>query len=98
MRDLGLESAFTKFPAPLYVEGEGFFLIKGKKGDYTLLSAVCPHSYGDIRSWDNCFMCPSHGWRFSLETGECINGPLAHMYSAPVVVRDGHLMVEGDMP
>ncbi|MSQ07261.1 MAG: Rieske (2Fe-2S) protein [Dehalococcoidia bacterium] len=98
MTDLGLESAFTKFPAMLTLSAESFFLVKGKKGGYQLLSAICPHSHGDIRKADNCFTCPSHGWHFSLDNGECINGPLARMYSAPVVVKNGHLVVEGELP
>ena len=97
MTDLGLESAFTKFPATVTVDFEDYFLVKGLKG-YLLLSTVCPHSHGLVRKQDTCFACFDHGWRFSLENGECINGPLARMYSAPVVVRDGHLVVEGKLP
>lgn len=97
MTDLGLESAFTKFPAPIELESENFFLVKGKTG-YLLLSAICPHSHGQVRHWDTCFMCPDHGWRFALDNGECINGPLARMFSAPVLVRDGRLVVEGKLP
>jgi len=98
MTDLGLESAFTKFPAPIELGWDTYFLVKGRKGEYLLLSAVCPHSFGQVRHWDTCFMCPDHGWRFALDNGECINGPLARMYSAPVVVKNGHLVVEGELP
>jgi UDP-MurNAc hydroxylase len=35
----------------------------------------CPHAGADLRTGkvvDGCLVCPNHGWRFRLETGECI--------------------------
>ncbi len=88
---LGAESAFPDLPFPLTLDGDDFFLVKDKKGAYRLLSAICPHSWGRVVRWDNCFMCPDHGWRFELSEGVCVNGPRARMYTFEVTERDGHL-------
>ena len=89
--DLGPEDSFTDLPAPVAIGHDDFFLARDKEGVYRLLSDICPHSWGQIVRWDNCFMCPSHGWRFELDEGICINGPRAQMYTFPVTVRDGRL-------
>ena len=91
---LGPEASFDKFPAPLSVDGEDYFLTLGKDGVYHLLSAVCPHRWGNIIQWDSCFMCPDHGWRFELTEGICVNGPNSRMYAILVTVRDGHLIAD----
>jgi nitrite reductase/ring-hydroxylating ferredoxin subunit len=92
--DLGLLDSFDQLPAPITVDGESYFLAKGKDGMYRLLSAICPHSWGTILKWDTCFMCPDHGWRFEMTEGICINGPRAQMYAFPVTLRQGHLFAE----
>ena len=89
--DLGPESSFEEFPAPVEIGRDDYFLAKGKDGTYLLLSAICPHSWGTIVQWDTCFMCPDHGWRFEFGEGICINGPRAQMYHFPVTIKDGHL-------
>ena len=93
-KDLGLESSFAELPAPVSLGDESYFLVRTKKGDYLLLSTVCPHNGYEVVNWDNCFLCPHHGWRFERTEGVCINGPRAHMYSFPVTVRDGRLFAE----
>ena len=89
--DLGPEASFTKFPTEVEVEGFDFYLAKGKDGVLRLLSSLCPHSWGTVYLEDTCFMCPSHGWRFEYYTGNCINGPIAQMYTFEVSARNGHL-------
>jgi len=91
--DLGPETSFLKFPAPVYVGNDSYFLVRGKRG-YLLLSTICPHQGGEVVHWDSCFMCPDHGWRFELAEGECINGPNARMTAFSVTVRSGHLFAE----
>ena len=91
--DLGPESAFTKFPAPITLEEESFFLVHGKKG-YLLLSTVCPHQGAKVTNWGKTFMCKDHGWQFEQTQGVCVNGPRAQMFSVPVTVQEGHLMAD----
>ena len=89
--DLGAETSFPEFPAPLTLQDQDYFLAKGKDGVYRLLSTRCPHRWGEIIEWDTCFMCPDHGWRFERGEGICINGPRSQMYSFIVTVRDGNI-------
>ena len=93
--DLGLETGFEKFPAPVELGDYSFFLVKNKQG-YKLLSNICPHHGSEVVDWGTCFMCPDHGWRFEHEGGECVNGPNARMWSYAVTVQDGHL--HADVP
>ena len=91
--DLGPESDFTKFPATVYLGDWSFFLVQSN-GGYKLFSTVCPHAGGEVVDWGNTFMCPSHGWRFEQDDGECINGPIARMMSYEVRAEDGHLFAD----
>ena len=77
------------------MDEERFYLVRGRKG-YLLLSMVCPHAGGPVSNEGSVFMCPDHGWRFEHTQGECINGPIARMFSFPVTVNDGHLFVRLD--
>lgn len=92
--DLGAEEFFSDFPAPISIGRDEFFLTRGKDGAYHLLSAICPHRWGRVVRWDNCFMCPDHGWRFEMSEGVCVNGPRSRMYAFPVTARNGRLIAE----
>ena len=91
--DLGPVTAFTKFPTTVHLGDWSFFLVHGDDG-YKLFSTVCPHAGGEVVDWGTCFMCPDHGWRFAIDSGECVNGPIARMWSYPVTVEDGHLFAD----
>ena len=93
--DLGLESSITKFPKQIYLDGEAYYLVSGRKG-YLLLSRVCPHQGSVVSDEGKEFMCRDHGWRFEHTQGECVNGPRARMDSYPVTVEDGRLIAELD--
>ena len=45
--DLGLERSFTRSPARISVGNAPYYLVLDK-GDYQLLSAVCPHQGGTV--------------------------------------------------
>jgi nitrite reductase/ring-hydroxylating ferredoxin subunit len=96
--DLGPETSFAAFPAPVSIGKEEYFLARGKDGAYRLLSVVCPHRWGRIVQWDACFFCPDHGWRFEFNEGICINGPNARMFAVMVTARDGRLYAEVPLP
>ena len=92
--DLGPEPSFEILPAPITLRLKDYFLARDNQGVYRLLWTRCPHMWGVIIKWDNCFMCPDHGWRFELNEGICVNGPNARMEFVPVVARDGHLFAQ----
>ena len=93
MEDLGVESKFTKFPAVVHLGEWSFFLVQSK-GRYRLFSNICPHAGSEVVDWGATFMCPSHGWRFEQDGGECINGPIARMMAYEVTVKDGRLYAD----
>ena len=91
--DLGPVSEFTKLPAQISLDNESYWLVNGRKG-YLLLSSICPHAGGKVVDQGKDFLCYDHGWRFEYTQGECVNGPRARMYSFPVTVQNGRLIVE----
>ena len=92
-QDLGPESSFDKFPAQIELDGEPYYLVRGRKG-YQLLSTVCPHQGGEVVDWGSVFLCNDHGWRFEKTEGECINGPYSRMLGFSVTVQQGRLIAE----
>ena len=90
--DIGAESSFPKLPAPIAIGNWSYFLARSRKGDYKLLSNVCPHQMGEVLDWGGVFMCPDHGWRFEYTEGVCVNGPNSRMLSFPVAVENGRLI------
>jgi len=57
----------------------------------------CPHqaallSPGKVRR--GAIMCPLHGARFRIETGECIGGAYPPLRLFPVEIHDGMIRVE----
>ena len=92
--DLGAAGSFTEFPTTIALDSGDFYLAQGKDGVLRLLSSLCPHSWGTVYLEDTCFMCPSHGWRFEPFAGNCINGPVAQMYTFTVTNRNGRLVAE----
>ena len=92
--EIGLESSFTKFPAPVDIGKWSYFLARNKKRAYKLLSNVCPHQMGEVLDWGGVFMCPDHGWRFEYTEGVCVNGPNAKLPGFPVRVENGSMIAE----
>jgi CMP-N-acetylneuraminate monooxygenase len=77
-------------PRPVDVGGHRYFLV-GDARVPRLLSSVCPHQGGTVAITETCFECPQHGWKFDLQSGECLSGPSAHLTEIPMAVRDGRL-------
>ena len=45
-------------------------------GKVKKVQRLCPHAQGDLSKGiikDGCLVCPNHGWRFDIETGECLD-------------------------
>lgn len=91
MFDLGLASSFSTLPAPVDIGPRRWYLVREGE-EYRLLSSVCPHQGGTVVPTATAFECPNHGWRFDLQSGNCLTGPAARLESLPVVVRDGRLL------
>ena len=92
--ELGSERSFTKLPCSISIDDDTYYLTQSKAGQYHLLSAICPHMWGNIVLWENCFFCPDHAWRFEFTEGICINGPRSRMENFDVAVREGILFAQ----
>ncbi len=90
--DLGEESSFTAFPAPVKVGDASYFLVRGRDG-YKLLSTVCPHQGGEIMDeGDDLFVCDGHGWQYDKAAGLCASRPDFRMKTFLVTVQNGRLV------
>ena len=76
----------------------GWHLLIVREGDSMFgFNDRCPHqaallSPGKVRR--GAIMCPLHGARFRIETGECIGGAYPSLRLFPVEIRDGMIRVE----
>lgn len=90
--DLGEESAFTSFPAPVKVGDASYFLVRGRDG-YKLLSTVCPHQGGEIMDeGDDTFVCDGHGWQYEKGEGACVTRADFRMKAFLVTVQQSRLV------
>jgi len=85
----------------LFVEIEGEYLVLFNiAGDYYAIADLCSHDngpLGDGEIEDLQIICPRHGARFDLKTGEALTFPAVEDIPAyPVRVRDG--VIEIGMP
>lgn len=81
---------------PVTVAGRRIALFNTPAGPRALEDA-CPHKGGPLSDGllgDDCVVCPLHGRRVSLETGEVADHPDERVATLPVIERDGWLYVE----
>ena len=70
------------------------------QGQLYLLEGLCPHAawtMSDGRIMDDQLQCGMHGYRFSLQTGECTyftEGPCRALKTYPLVWRGDEVGVE----
>jgi len=90
--DLGEESSFAGFPAPVKVGDASYYLVRGRDG-YKLLSTVCPHQGGEVMDeGDDLFVCDGHGWQYETSEGTCVDRPDFRMKAFLVTVKEDHLV------
>ena len=73
------------------VQAEQVVITQPSDGEFKAFSAVCPHQgclVTDVR--DGEIVCPCHGSRFAVETGEVVGGP------APRGLEERQVTVTGD--
>jgi len=77
------------------VEGREIAIFEAD-GKYFALDNSCPHEGGALAEGDiedGEVLCPWHGWRYQLTTGECMTVPEDRVACYSVRVVDGHLEV-----
>lgn len=65
--------------------------------------ALCPHNQGELaQGWvreGQILVCPSHWYRFELDTGACLTSPNYRLATYPVLQRDGRWFADvGEKP
>jgi nitrite reductase/ring-hydroxylating ferredoxin subunit len=58
---------------------------------------VCPHRGGPVGEGpivDGIVMCPWHGWKFDVATGELRNNPQVRLHEVPVRIEGGDVVIE----
>lgn len=78
------------------VDGTPVLFIK-KNSKIYVIDNRCPHMgvglSGGILD-DTFVVCPSHEWRFSLETGEYENDPSYKLVAYPFKIKEGKIWVK----
>jgi nitrite reductase/ring-hydroxylating ferredoxin subunit len=91
--ELGRTTDFQRLPARVEIVGTVYFLTRD--GDeWRLLSAVCPHTGGDIEDEGDAFRCPHHSWAFDRHTGAPVSIALHAMSRYDVEDRAGVLVAQ----
>lgn len=91
--ELGRSTDFDRLPARMELLDAAYFLTR--EGDeWRLLSAVCPHTGGDIEDDGDAFRCPNHSWAFDRRTGAPVSIALHPMSCYDVEDRDGVLVAQ----
>lgn len=88
-----------------FPEGRGRVVNVGRKpvavfqidGNFYVVNDVCPHRGGTLSCGavqGTCVICPSHGMRFDLRTGESTNGFGHHIQTYEVKVEGEDVFIE----
>ena len=75
---LGCVSEFAPGSLKVVETYGGRVLIAHSAHGYHAMHPTCPHTGGPLeRGWldEGCLVCPWHGARFDITTGQCLNGP-----------------------
>jgi 3-phenylpropionate/trans-cinnamate dioxygenase ferredoxin subunit len=75
-------------------------VVFNRDGEYYAIEDVCTHDGGQLtggRVEGDEIVCPRHGARFCIRTGEALSAPAYEpTASFPVRVEDGHVQVRDD--
>jgi 3-phenylpropionate/trans-cinnamate dioxygenase ferredoxin subunit len=82
----------------LFIEIDGAVIaLFSKGGEYYAIADLCSHDDGPVAEGDlegNEIVCPRHGARFDIRTGEVLSLPAAVDIPAyPVRVEDGEIQI-----
>jgi nitrite reductase (NADH) small subunit len=82
--------------AILEIRGEAVALFR--EGDtFRALSAVCPHQgtlLCEFLTDERTALCPSHGWEFRIDDGQCLSHRTQRVRTFAVRVEDGLVYVK----
>ncbi|NKB37067.1 MAG: Rieske 2Fe-2S domain-containing protein [Gammaproteobacteria bacterium] len=76
-------------------DGKNLFVYRNEK-QFRVYDSVCPHQSTRLSLQSvatDRLICPSHGWAFSLETGQCLNPDKSHLNNYDCKIEDSQLLV-----
>ena len=69
---------------PGAVRRAGSWTVANRGGDLRAVSSRCRHQLADLSKGsldkDGCLVCPWHGSRYDLDTGEMVSGPKGFLF------------------
>jgi nitrite reductase (NADH) small subunit/3-phenylpropionate/trans-cinnamate dioxygenase ferredoxin subunit len=75
----------------------GWVAIYNVEGRIYATDDVCPHAGGPLGEGhikEDCVVCPWHGWRFNVKTGQRVDNPDLRVACFDVTVENGLIMIE----
>ena len=75
--------------------GKTIRIRRDSNGEFSAIDLVCRHQNLSLANTaadcaeGEVITCPAHGWRYNLDTGECLNEPWARLRRREVRVHDG---------
>ena len=75
----------------------GWIAIYNVEGRIYATDDVCPHAGGPLGEGhmkEDCIVCPWHGWRFNVRTGQRVDNPDFRVACFDVTVENGLITVE----
>lgn len=90
---LGLLSELQEnLPKQIAFKGQTWRLVTLANGDLGIHASLCPHMLGPLTDAqlqdDDSIICPWHGYRFSVVSGECFNAVDCRLPTAPSISID----------
>ena len=73
------------------------FAVCNVAGDVRVFDGVCPCAGGPVgqgKRFDGVLVCPWHGMRYDVETGECTLGKDLRLERYPSVIEGGEILAE----
>lgn len=71
-------------------------IIRNSDGTFFATEISCKHQNADLSTGlikGDFLTCPRHGWRYNLETGECVNHDSTPLRRYALKVEDGDIFV-----
>ena len=77
--------------------GRHVAIFRRSDGSLAASEANCRHQNADLSAGTcegDIVTCPRHGWRYNLDTGECLTEPWARLRTFRVWTRDGDVYLD----
>jgi 3-phenylpropionate/trans-cinnamate dioxygenase ferredoxin subunit len=82
-----------------YPVGDKQVLVVNLEGQYYALNGKCTHAGGDLSNGKldgKVVICPRHGARFDVTSGECVQGPRIGIFSPKIKNEQTYrVLIEG---